>query len=112
MSFPRQPRPSSHSDSQATAQQASASNPGMIEILKKRKPARILVVDDNAGIATLMSQLLSMRGYEVWRFPRYRPPPISGLACASSESQSFQDSRPTPAAQWPVNRSVRMGAVA
>lgn len=65
MSFPRQPRPSSHSDSQATAQQASASNPGMIEILKKRKPARILVVDDNAGIATLMSQLLSMRGYEV-----------------------------------------------
>jgi putative two-component system response regulator len=37
----------------------------MIEILKRRKAPRILVVDDNAGIAGLMSQLLTMRGYEV-----------------------------------------------
>jgi putative two-component system response regulator len=31
----------------------------------RRQVPRILVVDDNPGIATLMSQLLSMRGYEV-----------------------------------------------
>jgi putative two-component system response regulator len=37
----------------------------MIEILRKRKASRILVVDDNPGIAGLMSQLLAMRGYEV-----------------------------------------------
>ncbi|HEY1656939.1 MAG TPA: HD domain-containing phosphohydrolase [Candidatus Sulfotelmatobacter sp.] len=37
----------------------------MIEVLKKQKAARILVVDDNPGIAGLMSQLLAMRGYEV-----------------------------------------------
>jgi putative two-component system response regulator len=35
------------------------------EILMRRKPARILVVDDNPSIAGLMSQLLTMRGYEV-----------------------------------------------
>jgi putative two-component system response regulator len=37
----------------------------MIEILKRHKAPRILVVDDNPGIAGLMSQLLTMRGYEV-----------------------------------------------
>ncbi len=65
MSSPRQPRPSPSPDPQATSQQQPASNYGMIEILKKRKAARILVVDDNPGIASLMSQLLAMRGYEV-----------------------------------------------
>jgi putative two-component system response regulator len=37
----------------------------MIELLKRRKSPRILVIDDNPGIASLMSQLLTMRGYEV-----------------------------------------------
>jgi putative two-component system response regulator len=37
---------------------------GITEILTRR-PARILVVDDNASIAGLMSQLLTMRGYDV-----------------------------------------------
>ena len=31
----------------------------------RRQAARILVVDDNPGIASLMSQLLSLRGYDV-----------------------------------------------
>jgi putative two-component system response regulator len=65
MSFPRQSRPSSSPAPQATFQQQPASKYGMIEILKKRKAARILVVDDNPGIASLMGQLLTMRGYEV-----------------------------------------------
>jgi putative two-component system response regulator len=65
MSFPQQSRPSSSPDAQATSQQQPVSNHGMIEILKRRKAARILVVDDNPGIASLMSQLLTMRGYEV-----------------------------------------------
>jgi putative two-component system response regulator len=34
-------------------------------VLRRRQAPRILVVDDNPGIATLMSQLLAMRGYEV-----------------------------------------------
>jgi putative two-component system response regulator len=37
-----------------------------MSLVETRKPMpRILVVDDNPGIAALMSQLLSMRGYEV-----------------------------------------------
>jgi putative two-component system response regulator len=85
MSFPQQPRFSSAHDSEATPEQSPVSNcssgnssdcfsgtssgrfsdRGVIEILKRRKAARILVVDDNPGIAGLMSQLLAMRGYEV-----------------------------------------------
>jgi len=37
----------------------------MGEAGNRRHSARILVVDDNASIAALMSQLLAMRGYEV-----------------------------------------------
>ena len=37
----------------------------MSEVWTRRQSARILVVDDNASIAALMSQLLTMRGYEV-----------------------------------------------
>ncbi len=37
----------------------------MSEVGARRHSARILVVDDNASIAALMSQLLTMRGYEV-----------------------------------------------
>jgi putative two-component system response regulator len=65
MSFSQQSRFFADPDSQATSQQATASNHGMIEILKKHRAARILVVDDNPGIAGLMSQLLTIRGYEV-----------------------------------------------
>jgi len=37
----------------------------MGEVWRRRPAARILVVDDNASVAGLMSQLLTMRGYEV-----------------------------------------------
>src|SRR6267378_6058535 len=37
----------------------------MSTLLLRRRPPRILVVDDQPSIAGLMSQLLSMRGYEV-----------------------------------------------
>jgi putative two-component system response regulator len=37
----------------------------MGDLLPRRRSPRILVVDDQASIAGLMSQLLSMRGYEV-----------------------------------------------
>ena len=37
----------------------------MSEVWTRRPAARILVVDDNASVAGLMSQLLTMRGYEV-----------------------------------------------
>jgi len=65
MNFPRQSRPHRGPDVQATPQPLAPSNRGVIEIPKTRKSARILVVDDNPGIASLMSQLLTMRGYEV-----------------------------------------------
>ena len=65
MNFPRQSRPHRGPDVQATPQPLAPSNRVVIEIPKNRKAARILVVDDNPGIASLMSQLLTMRGYEV-----------------------------------------------
>jgi len=37
----------------------------MADLLPHRRPPRILVVDDQPSIAGLMSQLLTMRGYEV-----------------------------------------------
>jgi putative two-component system response regulator len=37
----------------------------MVSLWPARRPARILVVDDQPSIAGLMSQLLTMRGYEV-----------------------------------------------
>jgi putative two-component system response regulator len=42
-----------------------ASEHGISEAWRGRHVPRILVVDDNPGIAVLMSQLLTMRGYEV-----------------------------------------------
>jgi len=65
MSFPRDFRPASRDTLGTTSQPEAASDPEM-GVTTTRKPAsRILVVDDNPGIAALMSQLLSMRGYEV-----------------------------------------------
>jgi putative two-component system response regulator len=65
MSLPRHSRPPSSGDSRTTSTQLKASDHGMVQMLPSRKAARILVVDDNPGIAALMSQLLTMRGYEV-----------------------------------------------
>jgi len=65
MNFLRQSRPRRGPDLQATSQSPAPSDRVVIEIPKIRKAERILVVDDNPGIASLMSQLLTMRGYEV-----------------------------------------------
>jgi putative two-component system response regulator len=51
--------------SRTTAAPEPASHFHMGDLLLKPRPARILVVDDQPSIAGLMSQLLSMRGYEV-----------------------------------------------
>src|SRR5580704_6725896 len=64
MTFPRDPR-FSLSPLRTTSQARDASDQSMSEVGARRHSARILVVDDNAAIAALMSQLLTMRGYEV-----------------------------------------------
>ena len=64
MSLPWQFR-STSSNLRATSSPSSASEHGMSEVSLRGKSARILVVDDNPGIANLMSQLLTMRGYDV-----------------------------------------------
>src|ERR1700681_3102235 len=48
-----------------TANGEIASYQDMGDLLIRRRPPRILVVDDQPSIAGLMSQLLTMRGYEV-----------------------------------------------
>ena len=48
-----------------TANGEVASYQDMGDLLIRRRPPRILVVDDQPSIAGLMSQLLSMRGYDV-----------------------------------------------
>jgi putative two-component system response regulator len=57
----RIPRPSG----QTTSKEQFASYKDMGELLSRRRPPRILVVDDQASIAGLMSQLLTIRGYDV-----------------------------------------------
>lgn len=64
MSLPRDSR-FSLSDLRTTSPAGAASDQSMSEVGARRHSARILVVDDNANIAALMSQLLTMRGYEV-----------------------------------------------
>jgi putative two-component system response regulator len=64
MSFPRDPRPALHR-ARTTPEPTAGSNEEMDAWSIQRQVPRILVVDDNPGIATLMSQLLTMRGYEV-----------------------------------------------
>src|SRR5580704_209604 len=65
MSFPRHPRPPFGDNPGALSGQAGTSDQGIAETWLRRHAPRILVVDDNPGIAALMSQLLSMRGYDV-----------------------------------------------
>jgi putative two-component system response regulator len=48
-----------------TAQGEAASYPDMGDLLPRRRGSRILVVDDQPSIAGLMSQLLTIRGYDV-----------------------------------------------
>jgi putative two-component system response regulator len=55
----------------------------MGDLLPRRRAARILVVDDQASIAGLMSQLLSLRGYDV-------------VTAASAEQAEAEVRRQTP----------------
>ncbi|MBZ5679278.1 MAG: response regulator [Acidobacteriia bacterium] len=52
-------------DSRTTSEGEPASNRKMGDLLLHRRPPRILVVDDQPSIAGLMSQLLTIRGYDV-----------------------------------------------
>src|SRR5712691_7693396 len=65
MSLPPNSRKLMYQNSPTTAQPEAASYPKMGDLLPHRRPPRILVVDDQPSIAGLMSQLLTMRGYEV-----------------------------------------------
>jgi putative two-component system response regulator len=65
MNFSRNIRPDSSSEPKETSQPTTGSEYGMGSLWPVRRPPRILVVDDQPSIAGLMSQLLSMSGYEV-----------------------------------------------
>jgi putative two-component system response regulator len=65
MTFPLDSRRSWSSDFRTTSKPDLASDQDMSVGGVRKHAARILVVDDNPGIAKLMSQLLVMRGYEV-----------------------------------------------
>jgi putative two-component system response regulator len=64
MSFPLPSGKPSH-ESQTTAKREAASYQEMTDLLLRRRVPRILVVDDQPSVAGLMSQLLTMRGYDV-----------------------------------------------
>jgi putative two-component system response regulator len=65
MSFPPFSSRPSLSDLQTTAKSTAASYQDMAELFLRRRVPRVLVVDDQPSIAGLMSQLLTMRGYDV-----------------------------------------------
>jgi putative two-component system response regulator len=65
MSFSPPSRSPLRQDSRTTSQPELASYPEVGDLLFRRRVPHILVVDDQAAIAGLMSQLLTMRGYEV-----------------------------------------------
>jgi putative two-component system response regulator len=65
MSPPFDPRPDASGHAWTTPRKESGSDPKMERLIPLRHAARILVVDDHPGIAGLMNQLLSARGYEV-----------------------------------------------
>jgi cyclic di-GMP phosphodiesterase len=69
MSSPHDPRPTASSEAQATPKPEAGSDKSMGNLLPVRRPARILVVDDQPTIAGLMSQLLTMSGYDVVTAP-------------------------------------------
>lgn len=63
--FPPSSRPASRDSLRPSPAPGAASYHGMGDLLPRRRPPRILVVDDQPSIAGLMSQLLGMRGYDV-----------------------------------------------
>lgn len=66
MSFPGSVHSALQLEERTTSQEQPASYQGMLgDLLGRRRAARILVVDDQPSIAGLMSQLLTMRGYDV-----------------------------------------------
>ena len=65
MSSSRDPRFTFSGSLGTTSERQAASHQSMSEAWTRRQAPRILVVDDNPGIALLMSQLLTLRGYTV-----------------------------------------------
>ena len=65
MSSPHDPRPASNPEERTTSNPETGSERSVSSLWPARRPPRILVVDDQPSIAGLMSQLLSMRGYDV-----------------------------------------------
>jgi putative two-component system response regulator len=62
-------RPIVSLEGRATSEPETGSEQSMVSLWPVRRPARILVVDDQPSIAGLLSQLLTMRGYEVMTAP-------------------------------------------
>jgi putative two-component system response regulator len=65
MSFPRDPRLALSSNLGKASARDLTSDSSVPDNWTRRHTPRVLVVDDNPGIAALMSQLLTMRGYDV-----------------------------------------------
>jgi len=65
MSSPHDFRPAASGEVRTTSQREPASDLSMSGLWTGRRVPRILVVDDHPSIAGLMSQLLTLRGYEV-----------------------------------------------
>ena len=65
MSFPHDPRLAFSGNPGKTSARDLTSDSSVTDNWTRRHASRILVVDDNPGIAALMSQLLTMRGYDV-----------------------------------------------
>ena len=65
MSFPHDSRPAVSGEARTNFQREAASDQDMGGVPAQRRVPRVLVVDDHPGIAGLMSQLLTLRGYEV-----------------------------------------------
>jgi putative two-component system response regulator len=65
MSFPHDFRPAASGEVRTTLQRKIASDQDMSGLWTRRHVPRILVVDDHPSVAGLMSQLLTLRGYDV-----------------------------------------------
>jgi len=65
MTFPHDSTAGVTPEDRATPRPEAGSDKGMGNLLPVRRAPRILVVDDNINLASLMSELLTMRGYQV-----------------------------------------------
>jgi putative two-component system response regulator len=65
MSVPPDSRPDVSGEARTTIETRQASDQGVRVLAPGRRVPRILVVDDHPSIAGLMSQLLTLRGYDV-----------------------------------------------